>query len=240
MDNLTQSLAVNIIDLILAIILLIGAWLGYRRGLLRNIINIVATILTFVLGFFFGAELSLWLESEFGLHTLIFNNARHMLEQMPGLAGGSPSLDPLSDLIAKLREYRLPQATVDFLEEQLRQITENVIGQAWQNASSLLAGIFADMLISAIAFFLIMLLVSLVANLLMLLLKYVGLIKGVLDSMAGLCLGLAQTLLLLSLVLAVLVPYLATQPPNELLALFNQSFLVEHILKLFYTILAWR
>lgn len=237
-----MDLNLNMVDMLIIIVCLLGAWKGYRTGLLRNLIHLVALVAALVCGVLFSRPIAEFLEQQFHLQSSISAQTSAAVAQVITVPAGMPDAsavtNPLSEAIQQLRQLSLPPATIQFLEEQLQNLADITLGDFVGNTAGLIGDMLANMLVNAFVFALIMVVVNIAANLVVWLLRDVlHVVGGGLDSMGGMCLGLLQALLIVSLVLAVAIPFFTWQSNSHYAMLLQNSFLANGIIEGFYRIL---
>jgi uncharacterized membrane protein required for colicin V production len=180
----------NLIDLIILLIILLGAWGGFRRGLILAAGGL--------LGFFGGIWLAAryyipaahWLGTQLGLE-------RPLARILAPLTAGIPAAAPMITARGLKTAPGFPQS----LWEPVQQATAGIHGGD-------LALSMADTILKVIAFLLIMACVALVVGALASLLSRIAhlLLLGGVDRLGGLCLGLVTRTLELVVVVGLLTP----------------------------------
>ena len=227
----------NIIDGIIIVVLLGGAWQGFRHGLIRSLIKMLAMLLTLVGGVFFSGTIADYLEQLFGLRTLLSGMAGQAISNLLGtsaLAEGSAAT--AGDVIEQLKNLQLPFTVEQFLEGQLQNLSESAPGLI-DSTAGFLGNILGNLLLNALSFLLILLAVNLVTSIIYWLLRDVlHIARSPLDSLAGICFGLIKSALFAAIILALLCAPLAWQRSNSISVMMQQSMLANALLDFFYYI----
>ena len=228
---------INIIDIILILTLLWGAWQGYRKGLIKNLIDVAVMVCTFVGGILFGDRLVDYLEMQWNLRSLLTDSISTSLAQLihlPGVEPGLP-LSPLGEASQYLSLLPLPAPAIGFLQAQMQAAPQDILGDAVSSISGFFGFTLANMLLHALVFFVILAAVRILASLIYWILKDVlRIAKSSFDSLAGLLLGVLKTALFLTLILAVLTPILGFQEKAQASHALQQSSIANFLLDLFY------
>jgi len=229
---------VNIADLVIVIILIIGAINGYRRGLLRGLAEGVSSLLGFIIAFNSYKLAVAWFDEAFQVISRLkaFLEAHFVLPRFILEA----KLDvPLDDLGVLLEKILLPTTFKTQLLEYIQSLEQDLAGH------NVLGDVIYDFLTSALLNAAAFLLIWLISYLIILavfniLIKVTDdTIFAALDHGGGLIIGLLLTFLTLTVIIGLISPFLqvADMADNTIIAriftALNESRYVPYFLNTF-------
>lgn len=189
-----------ILDVVAIVFLLIFMIRGYKKGFLKELVGLIGTIVAFFIAFSFAAPLADFLESQFGLTTMLSG-------WVEGILNGIEVFEvPLSgeSLNNALDVLILPSFLKDTIQEILAgvQYEEGAVTIA-QMLSPIFAGFLVSLICGIVLFIVSSVVLELLANVLSSILDKIPLLGG-LNRLLGFLLGGVRALIYLYIILGVL------------------------------------
>lgn len=200
----------NIIDLIIIGLMLLGAVGGYQRGFLGSIVGLFSSILGLLAAYHYYPVLAMWSNDQFQLEQRMAEFFQEHLPLPQAVSQFRIDKIPFPDLSQYLDKLDLPGALQGQLVPYLQRLSFDMTVQYQQKLGQILYQFLASIILNGIAFLIIWFIVDRSINLLLYL--YTRMIKGNLlgayDSIGGFIVGILLTFLTLTIFLGLVTPLL--------------------------------
>lgn len=195
------------LDIVMGIILIVSVFIGFQQGFIQAFIRTVGWLLSVILGFFFYPKVAALIADKTNLDTFIHSGIASQLTD------GGQSLNP---------------EILSHLPEVISKAIESAINSAADAVAITLADRITDLVLSVISFLLIVVAIRIVFGILSMLFskqRNDG-FTGMVDGMAGGLFGAARGFLIVSLLLALMVPLMGMMKDSSFLtkALSDSTF----------------
>lgn len=219
----------NIIDVLIIGIVLLGVLQGYRRGLLSGIAGLIGTLGGFVLASLKYEAVLGWAEKHFPLQSwlepTIYKIVWTQVQTQANTLDGK-----ILDKILALFPVELRSLIQNGNTSSLQSVTQGVLEQA----SHRIAGVLAEDLLRLIAFGVVFYSVVILVNFAVgLFLKPLGLLGGTINHGGGLILGGLTSIIALSVLAGLLSPFLGLSIGTNAATVIKESTLYPYLLQVF-------
>lgn len=199
----------NLADLIIIILLLLGAAGGYRKGLLASVVGFVGSLFGFFMAYRFYPLLANWVEDQLGLKTKLFQFFKaHLI--LPQPVSNFNIHKPLAELSSALDKLTLSGGLKEYLLKYL-QLPAPANPTSTVMLGDVINQFLSTVLINGLAFIAIWFVIDLGIKLI--LASFTGIFGdtalGLLNKAGGLFAGTIFTVLTLTIVIGLLQPLAA-------------------------------
>lgn len=199
----------NLADVIIIVLLILGAIGGYRKGLLASVLGFVGSLFGFFMAYRFYPVLSLWIENQFGLKEKLFQFFKANLV-LPQVVSNFNINKPLAELTSVLDKLTIPDNLKAYLLQYL-QLPAPTNPASGAVLGDVINHFLSTVLINGLAFLAIWLAVDLVIKLI--LVSFTGIFGdtgiGMLNKVGGLIAGTFFTIFTLTIIIGLLQPLTA-------------------------------
>lgn len=219
----------NIFDILILGLLILGALQGYRKGLISGLVNLLGSIF----GFYFAVKEYLmvfeWLEQHTPLRQWLEPVVYRFLLPSVQAQAQTTQLQTLDKILSvfpkELRGLISSGAVPDF-----QAYTQNLV----QTMTKTVSGVLTDNLIKIIAFFLtytvVILILQIVVNLI---LAPIGFFSGTVNRGGGFLFGSLGALVGVAIIMGLITPFLPLLGQSEFALLIKEAWFYPHLLQLF-------
>ncbi|CAA7599794.1 Colicin V production, CvpA [Acididesulfobacillus acetoxydans] len=209
----------NIIDVLIIGLILLGALKGYRQGLLGGAVNLIGTLLGFLIASFRYQAVLAWIERYFPVHNwlepFVYRVVWSQIQSQAQTPDGGVLPKILGGFSALFKSF--PGTTG---LSSLQSVSRGVLVQAAQNLSTVITDNLLRLMAFGLVFYAVVLLVHLGAGLLLPLLP----LGGTLNHGAGLILGGLTAAVVLAVLAGLLSPFLTLGAGPEVAVMKNSYF----------------
>lgn len=217
----------NIIDVLIIGIILLGALQGYRRGLLSGAVNLVGTLVGFLIASFQYEVVLSWIERHFPVHNwlepLVYKVVSSQIQSQAKMPDGGLLPKILGGFSAELKSFL---GTGN--PSSLQSVTQGILDQAAHHLSSVITENILRILAFGLVFYAVVMLVHLGAGLLIPLIP----LGGTLNHGAGLILGGLTALIAIAVLAGLLSPFLTLSTGSQA-TVIKSSYLYPYLLQVF-------
>ncbi|GEM_PF-5047901 len=228
----------NWLDILIIIIIGLGAFKGFVRGLIGSFFGLAAFIASWGLAAFYTSDVVQFLKENTNWSEKIVDKVEGIVPMPQGIGEASwDSLDVVGDSIWQLP---LPQAFKESLISNLEEASTSAIANTTATVGQYLNEVLADFMLFALVFIGILIGVRLLLNLLARFIR--GWLVGgaaLLDRLAGLAFGGLEAVLILTIVFGLITPFLGMPMFETLKTAVNASDYAQYLIKIFYLISPW-
>lgn len=197
----------NIVDIVIILLIALGAYRGYKRGLLNALGGLFGWVISLIVAFTFNSNFKAFLDKQFNLTPSV---GSWMGDKFPLPAGFEETNSSPQEIQQVVEALPMPAFMQDIMVENIAVMGEQE--GAPENLSHIFGYGIAEMLIAGLAFLLLFFLVSLIIKFILgFLTKGLSLTPlGGLNRLGGLVIGGAVYSLILAIIAGVIYPYLMT------------------------------
>lgn len=217
----------NIVDVLIIGIVLLGALQGYRRGLLRGAVNLLGTLAGFLIASFQYEAVLTWIEQHFPvqnwLEPIIYKVVSAQIQAQAKIPGGGQLPKILGGFSAEVKSL---VGTGNL--SSLQSVSQGVLDQAAQSLASTITDDLLRILAFGLVFYAVVLLVHLGVGLLIPLMP----LGGPLNHGSGLILGGLTATVALAVLAGLFSPFLTSSTASQA-TVIKSSYLFPYLLQVF-------
>lgn len=224
----------NYVDLVLIIILALGAFKGYRRGFIYTLGGLFGWIVSLVIAMMYSSNLKIFFDEKLMLSNKL---GEWLGEHLPLPDFAQSAGSSVSEVQQSINNMPLPGFMKESLTEQV--IILNATGDGSASLAQVVGYGLADIIVKGIAFLILFFIVSFIIKLLIMLFSrgVNATVFGGVNRLGGLIMGTVINACIMAVVVGVLYPLLTVgMPANPVGQEIETSFLTPILLNIFAVI----
>ncbi|HEX3031974.1 MAG TPA: CvpA family protein [Bacillota bacterium] len=207
----------NIIDVLIGAFVLVGAWSGFRKGLILSISKLVGYVIGLVVALSMYQSMAYYMGTVFGLEKAFTQIGKAVLKLPQNVALApvkSVSMDKLQGLIQAIH---LPESSQKFINDMLQQLITISGRPNVTTVGDAMSTLVGELLLKIVAFSILVLVVEVIISLAV---KFISKLvsytpAGLADKGGGLLFGTGKNILIVTITLIVLNPFLTLALLNK-------------------------